>query len=381
VFAPEPGVTSEDQKPTGNPVKVAERAVKEATSKVHSVMIVDTAGRLGIDEAMMRQAADIRKAISPHEVLFVIDAMVGQDAVTTAHAFQEGVSLTGVVLTKLDGDARGGAALSVAHVTGIPIMFASTGEKVTDLEVFHPDRMASRILDMGDVLTLIERAEETFDQAETQRLATKVAKGQDFTLDDFLSQMQQLKKMGSMGKVLSMLPGMGQAREAIENLDEKEVARTEAIIRSMTPAERDDIDLLNGSRRSRIANGSGTTVAAVNSLVKRFVEARKMMKTMAKGGTPALPGAGGFGGPGPLAGPSFGGGMGAKKGKQAKRTKAKSGNPAIRAQQEAEAARRAAERAAGGPPRPAAGSAFGLGGPGASGATEPPELPGFLGRR
>ncbi|MCJ7826770.1 MAG: signal recognition particle protein Srp54, partial [Demequinaceae bacterium] len=199
VFAPHRGVTSEDQKPTGNPVKVAQAGVKEAVAKQHSVLIVDTAGRLGIDVDMMREAADIRKAISPHEVLFVIDAMVGQDAVATAQAFQEGVETTGVVLTKLDGDARGGAALSVAQVTGLPIMFASTGEKPTDFEVFHPDRMASRILDMGDVLTLIEHAEQTFDAGEAERMATKVAKGEDFTLDDFLSQMQQLKKMGSMG--------------------------------------------------------------------------------------------------------------------------------------------------------------------------------------
>lgn len=376
VFAPEPGVTSEDQKPTGNPVKVAERSIKEASSKHHSVLIVDTAGRLGIDAEMMKQAADIRKAISPHEVLFVIDAMVGQDAVATAHAFQEGVDITGVVLTKLDGDARGGAALSVTHVTGLPIMFASTGEKVTDVEVFHPDRMASRILDMGDVLTLIEQAEQSFDAKETARMTAKVVKGQAFTLDDFLSQMQQLKKMGSMGKMLSMLPGMGQARDAIENLDEKEIARTEAIIQAMTPAERLDVTILNGSRRGRIARGSGTTVTAVNSLVKRFTEAQKMMKTMGKGGVPAMGGATGFGGPGPLAGPSYGGYSGSKGGKKGKKTKGKSGNPAVRAQQEAEAARRAAARSAGGSSS-APGSAFGLG---AAGGDDLPDLPGFLGR-
>jgi len=372
VFAPHRGVTSEDQKPTGDPVKVARAGVKEAVSKHHSVLIVDTAGRLGVDADMMRQAQDIRKAISPQEVLFVIDAMVGQDAVTTARAFHEGVDTTGVVLTKLDGDARGGAALSVAHVTGLPIMFASTGEKPADFEVFHPNRMASRILDMGDVLTLIERAEQTFDATEAERMAKKVAKGESFTLDDFLSQMQQLKKMGSMGKMLQMLPGMGQAREAIENLDEKELTRTEAIIQSMTPSERADVTLLNGSRRGRIAAGSGTTVAGVNSLVKRFTEAQKMMKTMAKGGTPALPGTqgqAGFGGPGAMGGPGFGPGYGGtRKGKQSKRSKGKSGNPAVRAQQEADAARRAAERTSG-VSTSAPGSAFGQGVPG----VKPPE--------
>ena len=192
---------------------------------------------------MMKQAADIRKAVSPHEVLFVIDSMIGQDAVATAHAFQEGVDVTGVVLTKLDGDARGGAALSVRHVTGLPILFASTGEQVDEFEVFHPDRMASRILDMGDVLTLIEQTQKAFDQDEAERMAAKVTKGEDFTLTDFLAQMQQLKNMGSMKKMLTMLPGMGQAREQIENLDEREMARTEAIIYSMTPAERDDVGL------------------------------------------------------------------------------------------------------------------------------------------
>jgi len=365
VFAPHPGVTS-DQKPTGNPVKVARAALKEAAAKVHSVIVVDTAGRLGVDEELMREAADIRKALDAHEVLFVIDSMVGQDAVTTAQAFQDGVDTTGVVLTKLDGDARGGAALSVAHVTGLPILFASTGEKPTDIEVFHPDRMASRILDMGDVLSLIEKAERTFDVDEAERMAKKVAKGEDFTLEDFLSQMRQLKKMGSMGKMLQMLPGMGQAREAIENLDEGEIVRTEAIIQSMTPGERADINVLNGSRRARIAAGSGTTVTAVNSLVKRFTEAQKMMKNMAKGGGMPMPGpaGAGFGGPGGagLGGPGGAGRAGGKprKGKQAKRSKGKSGNPAVRAQQEAEAARRAAERASG---AATPGSAFGLGGP------------------
>lgn len=354
VFAPEPGVTREDERPRGNPVKVAKKGLKEAEQRQHSVVIVDTAGRLGIDQELMRQAGDIRKAIEPDEVLFVIDAMIGQDAVATATAFQQGVDFTGVVLTKLDGDARGGAALSVAEVTGRPIMFASTGEKLDDFEVFHPDRMASRILDMGDILTLIEQAERTFDQAEAERMAQKVSKGEDFTLGDFLSQMQQLKNMGSMKKMLTMLPGMGQIRDQIENFDERELVRTEAIIQSMTPLERENPKILNGSRRTRIAAGSGTSVAQINSLIKRFEQAQQMMRAMSRGGgMPALPGAGG--GPG-----AFGGLPGGKKskGKQApqRKVKGKSGNPAKRAQQEA-AAR---DRAVNGPAQPA-GSSFGLG--------------------
>jgi len=354
VFAPEPGVTREDEKVRGNPVKVAKKGIKEAEQRQHSVVIVDTAGRLGVDQELMRQAADIRKAIDPTEVLFVIDAMIGQDAVATAQAFQQGVDITGVVLTKLDGDARGGAALSVAEVTGRPSLFASTGEKLEEFEVFHPDRMASRILDMGDVLTLIEQAEKAFDQDEAERMAAKVAKGEDFTLADFLSQMQQLKNMGSMKKMLTMLPGMGQVRDQIENFDEREVTRIEAMIQSMTPAERDNPKMLNGSRRSRIARGSGTQVSDINSMVKRFEDAQVMMRAMAKNGgnMPALPGMGG-GAPG-----AFGGLPGGKKskGKQApqRKVKGKSGNPALRAQQEA-AARNRPDAAA------PAGSAFGLG--------------------
>lgn len=377
VFAPEPGITREGERVRGNPVKVAKKGLKEASDRQHTVVIVDTAGRLGVDRDLMREAADIRKAIEPDEVLFVIDAMIGQDAVATARAFQEGVDITGVVLTKLDGDARGGAALSVAQVTGRPIMFASTGEGLSDLEVFHPDRMASRILDMGDVMTLIEQAEKAFDAAEAEKMAEKLSDG-DFTLTDFLSQMQQLKNMGSMKKMLGMLPGMGQMRDQIENFDERELVRTEAIIQSMTRAERDNVKILNGSRRSRIANGSGTTVAEVNSLVKRFEQARQMMRSMGNGGgMPGMPqmGAGPGGG--------FGGMPGAGKksrGKQAPQKKAKkgkSGNPAKRAQQEAEARARAAGQA----PAAPAGSAFGLG----AGAQQQPdfdpsELEGQLGK-
>ncbi len=373
VFAPEPGVTSEDEKSKGDPVKVAKASLKEAKNKVYSTVIIDTAGRLGVDAEMMKQAASIRAAVDPDEVLFVVDSMIGQDAVATAHAFQEGVDVTGIVLTKLDGDARGGAALSVRHVTGLPILFASTGEKVTDFEAFHPDRMASRILDMGDVLTLIEQAQKTFDEKESARLATKVSKGEAFTLTDFLGQLAQLRDPGAMQKMLAMLPGMGQMREALDSFDDKEFARTEAIIRSMTPAERDDVGLLNGSRRSRIAQGAGTTVTAVNSLVKRFTDAQKMMKTMAKGGTPQIPGiAPGMGAPG--LGGGYGGG---KRGKPAnKRAKGKSGNPAKRAQQEAEARRKLEERAGVGPAAP--GSSFGAP---AEPTPELPELPSFLKKR
>ncbi|HZL81368.1 MAG TPA: signal recognition particle protein [Demequina sp.] len=350
VFAPERGVTREDEKVRGNPVKVAGNAIKEAKRRQHSVVIVDTAGRLGIDQELMKEAGDIRRAVDPDEVLFVIDSMIGQDAVATAQAFQAGVAMTGVVLTKLDGDARGGAALSVREVTGVPIMFASTGEKLDEFEVFHPERMAGRILDMGDVLSLIEKAEATFDQAEAQRMADKMSKGEDFTLTDFLSQMQQLKNMGSMKKMLTMLPGVGQMRDQIDNLDDRELTRTEAIIQSMTPYERENPKVLNGSRRSRIAAGSGTSAAQINSLVKRFDDAQRMMKAMAGGG--GMPGAGGL----PAMGPGGLPGGKKSKGKQApqRKVKGKSGNPAKRAAQE----RALREQ---GPAAPASGSAFGLG--------------------
>lgn len=292
VYAPHPGNQGEGATPglsAGDPVAIARAGYETAKARQHDTVIVDTAGRLGVDAELMEQAADIRDAVSPHEILFVIDAMIGQDAVATARAFADGVGFTGVVLSKLDGDARGGAALSVAKVTGQPILFASTGENLTDFEVFHPDRMANRILDMGDVLTLIEQAEKVFDQQEAERMAQKVADGQDFTLADFLSQMQQLKNMGSMKKMLGMLPGMGQMREALDNFDEREVNRIEAIIQSMTPAERDNPKVINGSRRARIARGSGTTVQEINQLLQRFEAAQKMMKQMAKAG----PGVGG----------------------------------------------------------------------------------------
>jgi signal recognition particle subunit SRP54 len=311
------------------------------------VVIVDTAGRLGIDEELMKQASDIRDAVNPDEVLFVIDSMIGQDAVNVAKAFEDGVGITGVVLTKLDGDARGGAALSVASVTGKPIIFSSTGEALDAFEPFYPDRMASRILDMGDVLTLIEQTQRAFDQEEAKKLADKLA-SETFTLEDFLEQMQQLRKMGSMKSLLAMMPGAGQMRQQLENFDEREIDRTEAIIRSMTPAERRQPKILNGSRRMRIAKGSGMTVTDVNSLVNRFEQAAKMMKTVAKGGVPQMPGMPGMPG---MGGGYIGGGKKKDKGKKG----SKSGNPAKRA---AEDAARAGGQKPGSPS--GGGSAFGI---------------------
>ncbi|KOX19591.1 signal recognition particle [Saccharothrix sp. NRRL B-16348] len=284
VFAPEPG------NGVGDPVDVARKGIEEAKRAQHDIVLVDTAGRLGVDEEMMRQAVDIRAAVQPDEVLFVVDAMIGQDAVNTATAFQDGVGFTGVVLTKLDGDARGGAALSVREVTGQPILFASNGEKLEDFDVFHPDRMASRILGMGDMLTLIEQAEQAFDADQAEAAAVKMGSGQ-LTLEDFLEQMLALRKMGPIANLLGMLPGAGQMKDQLANLDERHLDRVQAIIRGMTPAERDDPKIINASRRLRIANGSGVRVSDVNDLVNRFFEARKMMSQMA--GRFGLPGGGG----------------------------------------------------------------------------------------
>ena len=281
VYAPEPG------NGVGDPVDVARRGVEEARRAQHDVVVVDTAGRLGVDEEMMRQAVDIRAAVQPDEVLFVVDAMIGQDAVNTATAFRDGVGFTGVVLTKLDGDARGGAALSVREVTGQPILFASNGEKLEDFDVFHPDRMASRILGMGDMLTLIEQAEQAFDADQAEAAAVKMGSGR-LTLEDFLEQMLTLRKMGPIANLLGMLPGAGQMKDQLANLDEKHLDRVQAIIRGMTPAEREDPKIINASRRLRIANGSGVRVSDVNDLVNRFFEARKMMSQMA--GRFGLPG-------------------------------------------------------------------------------------------
>lgn len=290
VYAPEPG------NGVGDPIGVARRSIDEARRQQYDIVIIDTAGRLGIDQEMMRQAADIRDAVSPDEVLFVVDAMIGQDAVTTAQAFMEGVGFDGVVLTKLDGDARGGAALSVRHITGRPIMFASTGEKLEDFDAFHPDRMASRILDMGDILTLIEQAQKTFDEDQAAKMAGKLTSGESFTLEDFLEQMMMVQKMGPIKNLLGMMPGMGQMRDQLDSIDDRDLDRIAAIIRSMTPAERQDPKIINGSRRARIAGGSGVTVTAVSNLVTRFFEAQKMMKRMAGGmGIPGMPGGKGKG--------------------------------------------------------------------------------------
>ena len=285
VFAPHPGVGPEGHENEaaagpGDPVAVASAGLAEAKAKHYDVVVVDTAGRLGIDEELMRQAAAIREAVDPDEVIFVLDAMIGQDAVTTAEAFREGVGFTGVVLTKLDGDARGGAALSVREVTGVPILFASAGEKLEDFDVFHPDRMAGRILGMGDVLTLIEQAEQVFDAQQAEAAAAKIGSG-ELTLEDFLEQMLAIRKMGPIGNLLGMLPGAGQMKDALAAVDDSQLDRVQAIIRGMTPAERADPKIINGSRRLRIANGSGVSVGEVNQLVDRFFEARKMMSQMA----------------------------------------------------------------------------------------------------
>ena len=329
VWAPQPG------NGVGDPVQVARSGLDYAITNGINVVIVDTAGRLGVDEEMMAQAIAIREAVNPHEVMFVLDAMIGQDAVNTATAFRDGVGFTGVVLSKLDGDARGGAALSVRGVTGAPILFASTGEGLDDFERFHADRMASRILDMGDIMTLIEQAEKRLDAEEAEKMAKKAMSG-ELTLDDFLSQLQQVRKLGSMKKVLGMIPGMAQMRDQLENFDEREVNRVEAIVRSMTPAERADVSILNGSRRARIARGSGVTVAEVNNLVKRFEAAKAMMGQMGQMGPGSMPGMGSMPGSGGKA----------KQKAQARKDraqrarvakKARSGNPAKRRQQELEA--------------------------------------------
>jgi signal recognition particle subunit SRP54 len=318
VFAPETG------NGVGNPVKVAEQGIAFAKSKLYNMVIVDTAGRLGVDQELMREAIAIRDAISPDEILFVVDAMIGQDAVRTAQAFQDGVGFDGVVLTKLDGDARGGAALSITQLTGKPIMFSSNGEKLIDFDIFYPDRMASRILGLGDVATLAEQAKKAFDGESSARLEEKFARGDDFTLEDFLEQLEAMSKMGSMSKLLGMLPGAGGMKKQIENFDESEIVRTKSIVQSMTPIERRDPKVLNGSRRARIALGAGRKVQDVNSLVDKFAAAQKMMKQMRSG--KGLPPGMGMppGAPAPVQ----------KVSQQPAKKKSKSGNPAKRALEE-----------------------------------------------
>lgn len=286
IFAPEPG------NGIGDPVKVAEAAIQEAKRNLHDIVIIDTAGRLAIDDDLTQQAKAIKEAVKPDETLLVIDAMIGQDSVNTAEQFSNRVGFDSIVLTKLDGDARGGAALSLVEITKLPILFASTGEKLDDFDLFHPDRLANRILDMGDVLSLIEQAERVFDTEQQERFAQKISSGEEFTLEDFLEQLQGLKNMGSLSKMLTMMPGMAQAKKQIEAIDDKELIRIEAIIQSMKPQERKEPKLLDGNRRAKIAQGAGVQVSEVNSLIKRFTEAQKLMKrAQTTGSIPGVPAA------------------------------------------------------------------------------------------
>ena len=288
VFAPEPG------NGVGDPVAVARASVPEAQRSQHNIVIVDTAGRLGVDQDMMAQAAAIRDATEPDEVLFVVDAMIGQDAVATAQAFLDGVGYDAVVLTKLDGDARGGAALSIAALTGKPVMFASTGEKLSDFDLFHPDRMATRILDMGDVLTLIEQAEKAFDADQAESMANRLMTGEGFTLEDFVEQLGMLRKLGPLKNILGMMPGAAKNKALLDQVNEKDLDRAEAIVRSMTPGERRNPKIINGSRRLRIANGSGVQVGDVSQLVTNFFEGQRQMKALMNGGMPGMPGMAGM---------------------------------------------------------------------------------------
>ena len=265
---------------TQDPVKTAKEAIEYASRNFYDLVIIDTAGRLHIDENMMDEIAAVKQAVNPAETLLVVDAMTGQDAVNVASSFNEKLGITGVILTKLDGDTRGGAALSVRSVTGKPIKFSGIGEKLTDIEPFYPDRMASRILGMGDVLTLIEKAEQAFDEKQAEELTKKI-KNDKFTLEDFLEQFQQVKKLGSMEEILGMMPGVDASKLKDAKIDQKATARVEAIIRSMTPRERRNPELLNASRKKRIAAGSGTTVQEVNRLLKQFEQSRQLMKRFA----------------------------------------------------------------------------------------------------
>ena len=306
-----------------DPMDIAKQAVAAAAEAGADVVLLDTAGRLHVDAPLMDELSAIKEAVKPQEILFVADAMTGQDAVTVAEAFNERLGLTGVVLTKMDGDARGGAALSIRSVTGAPVKFVGVGEKLSEMEVFHPDRIAGRILGMGDVLTLVEKAQDAFDAEEVEAMARKMRKA-SFDLEDFRTQMRRVKKLGSLESILKMIPGLGGLTDKLAQangaLPEAELARTEAIINSMTPAERRDPDILNGSRRARIARGSGTSVAQVNQLVRQFTQMRKMMQGIMGGkgakGMPRMPrglGAGmpgGFPGMGGMPGlPGMGGGL------------------------------------------------------------------------
>lgn len=281
VLAEQIGVDVYTEPDNKNPAEIAQNAVKQAKLKGNSVVIVDTAGRLAIDEQMMNEIAAIKKAISPDEILFVVDSMTGQDAVNTAKAFNDRLDFDGVVLTKLDGDTRGGAALSIKSVVNKPIKFVGTGEKMDALDVFHPERMADRILGMGDIVTLVEKAQEQFDEKQAAELQKKFAKNQ-FNFNDFLGQLQQIKKMGNIKDLVSMIPGVGKTVKDMD-IDNDAFKSIEAIIQSMTPKERTNPDLINGNRKKRIAAGSGTSVPEVNKLIKQFEDMRKMMKMMTAG--------------------------------------------------------------------------------------------------
>ena len=282
VLAEQVGVEVYQDRDNKNPVEIAQAAIKHAKANGHNTIIVDTAGRLAVDEQMMVEIAAVKDAINPNEILFVVDAMTGQDAVNTAKAFNERLNFDGVVLTKLDGDTRGGAALTIRSVVDKPIKFIGTSEKMDGLDVFHPDRMASRILGMGDVISLVERAQQQFDEEEARKVQKKIAKNQ-FGFDDFLKQINQVKKMGNMKDLMGMIPGMGKAMKGVD-IDDDAFKSIEAMIHSMTPAERSNPQILNGSRRKRIASGSGTSIQEVNQLIKQFGQMGKMMKMMQGGG-------------------------------------------------------------------------------------------------
>jgi signal recognition particle subunit SRP54 len=341
VYAPSPG------NGVGDPVEVARQSLDEARRRQQNMVIIDTAGRTGVDADMMAQAIAIRDATEPDEILFVVDAMIGQDAVATAQAFLDGVGYDGVVLTKLDGDARGGAALSIVELTGRPIMFASSGEKLEDFDLFHPDRMASRILDLGDVLTLIEQAEKAFDAEQTASLAGRIASGEGFTLEDFVEQLSMVRKLGPIGNLLGMLPGAQKNKELLSQVSDKDLDRAEAIVRSMTPEERRNPKVINGSRRARIAKGSGVAVGEVSQLVTNFYEGQKQMRAMFSGGMPGMP-------PG-MSAMARRAAKSSARGKKGKKKPARSGDP----RRAAEIARGAQERAAPG----ASDAAAALGGP------------------
>ncbi|MCF8231605.1 MAG: signal recognition particle protein [Bacteroidales bacterium] len=276
------GVEVYDEEGQKDPVKISKNAIKHAKNDGHDVVIIDTAGRLAIDQTMMEEISAIKKAVTPHESLFVVDSMTGQDAVNTAKTFNEQIDYDGVVLTKLDGDTRGGAALTIRRVVDKPIKYVGIGEKVDALDIFYPKRMADRILGMGDIVSLVEKAQEQFDEQEAQKLQKKIAKNQ-FNFEDFLQQIKQIKKMGNVKDLMSMVPGMGKAIKNMD-IDDDAFKDIEAIIYSMTPEERNNPKLLNGSRRQRIAQGSGTSVQEVNRLIKQFKETSKMMRSMQKGG-------------------------------------------------------------------------------------------------